>query len=86
MSNLNERFNSLLDYQGLTNPVLARKTGIKSTTWGNVRNGKSRVNEDHIEAITKLWPEYAYWICTGLTLPENGQISPELEDQRQKLA
>mgnify|MGYP000022800954 CR=1 FL=1 len=86
MSKLKERFNTLLDYEGLTNPVLERKTGIKKTIWGNIRNGKSRINEDHIEAINKLWPEYAYWLSTGKTYAEKGDISPELEEQRQKLA
>lgn len=85
MSNINKRFNIVLDYMGLSNPVLERHTGIKATTWANVRNGKSRINEDHLEAINKLWPQYTYWITTGLTLPEVGQISPELEEQRQKL-
>lgn len=85
MSKLHDRLNTLLDYEGITNPILERKTGIKATTWANVRNEKSRYNEDHIEAITKLWPQYAFWITTGLTLPEAGQISPDLEEQRRKL-
>lgn len=85
MNNINKRFNFLLDYMGLSNPVLERHTGIKSTIWANVRNGKSRVNEDHLEAINKMWPEYAYWVTTGMTLPEAGQISPEMEETRKKL-
>jgi len=68
MNNINSRFNYLLDYMGLSNPVLERHTGIKSTIWANVRNGKSRVNEDHLEAINKMWPQYSYWITTGQTL------------------
>jgi hypothetical protein len=85
MSNINERFRFLLDYMGLSNPVLERHTGIKSTIWANVRNGKSRVNEDHIEAVQKMWPQYGYWLCTGQTMPEAGQISPEIEEARKKL-
>ncbi|WP_374089758.1 DNA-binding protein [Methylomicrobium lacus] len=60
-------------------------TGVKAKTWANVENGIQRANEEHIEAIIKKWPEYAYWLVTGLTLPEAGQISPELEETRQKL-
>ncbi len=85
MSKINERFNIVLDYMGLSNPILERHTGIKSTTWANVRNGKSRINEDHLEAVINLWPEYTYWITTGETIPEAGQISPEIEKTRQKL-
>ena len=29
-----------------------------------------------IEALAKLWPEYAYWLTTGKEIPEVGQISP----------
>ncbi|MGZ4991791.1 MAG: DNA-binding protein [Methylobacter sp.] len=86
MNNINKRFNFILDYMGLSNPVLERHTGIKSTIWANVRNGKSRVNEDHLEAVNKMWPQYTYWITTGLTLPEAGQISPEIEEARKNLS
>ncbi|MFA5016209.1 MAG: DNA-binding protein [Methylobacter sp.] len=86
MNNINSRFNYLLDYMGLSNPVLERHTGIKSTIWANVRNGKSRVNEDHLEAINKMWPQYSYWITTGQTLVDAGQISPEIEETRKNLS
>lgn len=85
MSNIHERFTEALDFIGLSNPVLERKTGIKSTVWANVRNSKSRYNEDHLETINKLCPEFAYWIATGQTLEEVGQISPEIELARQNL-
>ena len=82
---LNERLKKVLDNSGLSNPKLEEKTGIKRENWSALRNGRTRVNEDHIEAINNLWPEYAFWITTGNTIPEAGQISPELEEQRQKL-
>jgi len=85
MNEINQRIKELLNYQELKNPALEKKTGIKATTWANVRKGNSRFNEDHIEAIIKLWPEYAYWLTTGKTIPEAGQISPDIEEQRQKL-
>jgi len=31
---------------------------------------------DEIEGLISVWPEYAYWLVTGLELPESGQISP----------
>lgn len=82
---IRERIIKIIDEAGLKNPELEEITGIKATTWGNLRTGKQRANEDHIAAICKLKPEYAYWIATGLTLPQAGQISPELEATRQKL-
>lgn len=75
----------LIDLKALKNEDLEELTGIAKTKWGNLRTRKQRVNEDHIIAFNKLWPEYAYWLTTGLTIPEAGQISPELEETREKL-
>lgn len=85
MNNINSRTLLVLDESMLSNPALEAKTGIKSTTWANVRLKKIRINEEHLDAIVKLFPEYAYWITTGKTLPEAGQISPELEETRKNL-
>jgi len=86
MNNINSRTLLVLDKSMLSNPALEAKTGIKSTTWANVRLKKIRINEEHLEAIIALWPEYAYWITTGKTMPEAGQISPELEETRKNLS
>lgn len=82
MSNINSRAIQILDASKLSNPALEEKTGIPKTTWANVRLGKIRFNEDHIEAITKLWPEYSYWLISGKTMPEVGEISPDIEETR----
>lgn len=82
MNNINSRALEILNKSMLSNPALEKKTGIKSTTWANVRLKKMRFNEEHLEAIVKLWPEYAFWLTTGKTIPEAGQISPELEEMR----
>ena len=85
MNNINSRALEILEKSLLSNPALEKKTGIRKETWANVRLKKNRFNEDHIEAIVKLWPQYAYWLTTGKMLPECGQISPELEETREKL-
>lgn len=61
-----------------TDAELADQTNIPRTTWHNVRYVKQRINEDHMEAIRELAPQYAFWIMTGATLPEAGQIAPPL--------
>ncbi|TRW95010.1 DNA-binding protein [Candidatus Methylobacter oryzae] len=86
MNNINSRVLHLLDDSMLSNPALEAKTGIKSTTWANLRLKKIRLNEEHLEAVIKLFPEYAYWITTGKDLPEAGQISPEIEETRKRLS
>jgi hypothetical protein len=55
---------------------LEDKTGIRSSTWQNVRYDKQKVNEDHITALCEAIPEYRLWIETGHTAPANGQIAP----------
>ena len=82
---IRERILELIVFFNLNNNDLESISKISSHKWGNLKTGKQRANEEHIEAITKAYPEYAYWITTGLTLPESGQISPELEETRQNL-
>lgn len=38
-----------------------------------------RVNEEHLAALYKAFPQYQTWIATGLVFPDKGQISPEIE-------
>lgn len=82
---IRERLIEVITKKGLNNEDLEERTGIKASTWGNLRTRKQRANEDHIRAFNELWPEYAYWLTTGKTIPEAGQISPEMEETRQKL-
>lgn len=60
-------------------------TGIGSTKWQNLGQGKQRANEEMIEAIGKQWPQYAYWLVTGVTDEEHGHTSPILERLREDL-
>ena len=82
---IRERLISIIEKNCLKNEDLEKRTGIAATKLGNLRTRKQRVNEDHIEAVNKIWPEYAYWLTTGLTIPAAGQISPEIEETRKKL-
>jgi hypothetical protein len=70
---------------GYNRTEFEQETGIPAKTWSNIENGLQKANEDHIEAIGRRWPEFAYWLVTGKTIPEAGQISPELEEIRKKL-
>ncbi|OAI25062.1 hypothetical protein A1355_20025 [Methylomonas koyamae] len=85
MSEIRERLIIALKAIDLTNPALERKTGVKDKDWVSVRNRRVRVNEDHMEGLKTVGPQYVYWVMTGETIPEAGQISPELEETRQKL-
>jgi hypothetical protein len=86
MNTIRDRAIKALDFTALKNPGLEAKTGIKATDWSALRNKRVRLNEDHIEGLKKITPEFIYWIMTGETLPEAGQISPEIEETRQNLS
>lgn len=81
---LRERLILVIDKVSLSPTELERKSGIDRMRWVNVKRRRIRAGDDHIEAIGKLWPKYAYWLVTGLTQPEAGHISPETEESREK--
>lgn len=85
--NIEERAKEVILFNDAKSKELEEKTGIDRDRWNNLRKTKptAKVRAEEIEAICKIFPNYAYWIATGKTIPEAGQISPELEEQRQKL-
>jgi len=85
MNNLNERIKKIINYSGMSNPKIEERTGIKRESWSAMRNGRTRANEEHIEAISNLFPEFSYWLISGKTIENAGQISPEIEEARQNL-
>lgn len=83
---MRERIRQIREHEGLSRPQFAQETGIPAKTWQNVENGLQKANEDHLQAIAQRWPEYAYWLMTGKTQPEAGNVSPELDELRKNLA
>lgn len=85
MEKIIDRLITALDYTELSNPALEKKTGVKAESWKSVRNRKIRTNEDHMEGLKIVCPNFVYWVMTGEELPEAGQISPMTEEARVKL-
>lgn len=50
-------------------------TGIPATSWNKTFNNKQKPSAEMIQAIAQLWPEYAFWLATGVTDARNGHIS-----------
>lgn len=75
-----ERIKELIDIKGTSDRKKYREmeavTGVRSDVWKTLVRGNQRVNEDHINGIAKAYPEYVYWVVTGKTIPEVGQVSP----------
>ena len=78
MTDIHDRVVTLIDKDGLDN--LVRKTEIGNTRWQTVKYKKARVSGDEIQALCKLYPQYAYWLTTGQIIPEAGQVSPDYEE------
>lgn len=52
------------------------RTGISSKRWKNVISGYQRATSDMLAAASKCWPQYAFWLMTGLTDSAAGHIAP----------
>jgi len=81
---INKRIRFLRDSLGLGRQAFADKTGIKKQTIENIERESQKVNGEQLKAIGEKWPEYRFWLAWGETIPEAGQISPELEEIREK--
>lgn len=63
-----------------------RETGIDRYRWGNIRSGKARLSDAEIDAVVKLFPQYALWLASGEIAPESGQTSPDYDEANRKLS
>jgi len=82
----NRRIKKLREFLEIGRDEFGLKIGIKSGQLANIELEKQKTPAWYIEAIKEIYPEYAYWLATGETLPEAGQISPELEETRRNLS
>lgn len=74
---IKERALILIEAQAASPKQLEERTGIDRYRWQNLKNKEGqKATEEHLEALVKLWPEYAYWLVTGKTIPAVGQIEP----------
>ena len=71
--------------EGLSQDDFAREIGMKVGTLQNYEQGKrSSTASNELEKITThpQFEKYSLWLVTGKTAPEAGQISPEIEKER----
>ncbi|GAC1611293.1 MAG: hypothetical protein NVS3B3_22100 [Aquirhabdus sp.] len=64
---------------------LTDMTRIGAGSWRQFFDGKQRPTAAMIEAICQKWPQYAFWIATGIDDCESGHIAavPTLHDKAQ---
>ena len=82
---INKRIRILREHLEMGRSEFAEKTGIRKAILINIEQEKQKVYGWHCESIGKEFPEYAYWLTTGLEIPQAGQISPMTETSRQNL-
>jgi hypothetical protein len=70
------RLKLLMELEALKTPYLEQQTGIAKRRWQTVKDSAAEMRVAEIQALEKLFPEYAYWLATGKEIPEAGQVSP----------
>lgn len=81
MENLIDRMRAAIESQTDAHrrfKELEERTGLKATAWQNFWNGRQRPTWEMIELVAKTWPQFAFWIATGIDDDEHGhqRISP----------
>ncbi len=55
---------------------LGKSSGIETTRWRRVYDRKQRITSDMLEVLAKKYPQFAFWLVTGITDAVNGHIAP----------
>lgn len=84
MGEINKRIKKIREKEGLSRTKFAELIGTTERKMQNVEQELQRVQDDLIESIIKKFPQYAYWLVTGLTIPSAGQISPHETEENQQ--
>ena len=82
-SKLAERMKLLIDSQTDKRGKFAQLetlTGIPAEGWKSFYYARQRPNPDMIEALAQAWPEFAFWLVTGIDDFFNGHTSPPTPD------
>ncbi|MBF0381090.1 MAG: helix-turn-helix transcriptional regulator, partial [Magnetococcales bacterium] len=59
--------------------AFAKAININMQTIKNIESGLQRPTEDVLSNIAEQWPQFAYWLLTGMIDEKNGHINPEIE-------
>jgi len=81
---IKDRLISLFDSKR-TSVWFEKETGIDRYRWGNIRSGKARLSDAEIEAVVRLFPQYALWLASGEIAPDCGQTSPDYDEANRNL-
>jgi len=51
-------------------------TGIPAQRWRSAYNKRQKPTLEMIEAVAHIWPQYSFWLVTGITDSTNGHTGP----------
>lgn len=54
---------------------LEKLSEIPAASWNRAFSGKQRPTADMLQTIARLWPEYIFWLMTGVTDAEHGHVA-----------
>lgn len=55
---------------------LEDELGVSASSWKSWWHGRQRATEEMIHAVCKRWPQYAFWITTGIDDAQYGHAAP----------
>lgn len=85
MSTIAERVRTVASIAGMDR--LVRETPIGSNRWRTVLYNKDiRISTEEVEELSKLYPQYRWWIISGEAAPEIGQSSPDYGEANRNLS
>jgi hypothetical protein len=56
---------------------LEELTTISSGTWRTWWTRGGKINGEMVEALARVWPQFAFWLITGWTDKNHGHIAPK---------
>lgn len=84
MSTIDDRVRTVASMAGMDR--LVRETPIGSNRWRTVLyNREVRISTLEVEELSKLYPQYRWWMISGDIAPEMGQTSPAYDEANQNL-
>lgn len=76
---LGKRIKAIRLAEGMSQSELSQLTGISIHSLRHYEQGTRALSEENLMLITNhdRFQRYTYWLMTGKTLPESGQVCPD---------
>ncbi|MFY3858114.1 hypothetical protein ACOTH4_28345 [Achromobacter xylosoxidans] len=68
---INEVLHEKKDWKGLE-----QLTGVKSVKWRHFHSEVTKASLEMLEALFRTYPEYAFWLATGISDEDAGHLAP----------